>query len=99
MGPLLPPMGRWAGHYSSVSNRRPVVNKRLVWVLEALHGHFLFATGFMLRDRVVTSGEGGQPSMREQHKEYPIKRCVFIEVTSTLAAWRSSHLVLDLGRE
>ena len=36
---------------------RLVANKRPGWVLEALHGHFMFATGFILRDRVVTGGE------------------------------------------
>ena len=57
-------------HYSSVSNTRPVANKIPGWVLEGLYEHFLFATGFILRDRAVTGGEGGQPSMRgQQHKE------------------------------
>ena len=36
--------------------RRPVpIRDR--WVLGALHGHFMFATGFLLRDQVVTGGE------------------------------------------
>ena len=67
--------------YSSVYNTRLVANKRPGWVLEALHEHFPFTTGFLLRDRVVTGGEGGQPSMHgQQHKEYRIKRCCSLKL-------------------
>ena len=91
-------MSSGTAYVTIVSNTRPAANKRPGWVLEGLYEHFLFATGVILRDRVVTGGEGRQPSMRgQQHKG--IKRCVFIEVTSTLAARQSSHLVLDLGRK
>ena len=44
-----PTAGNWSGP-------RAQRNKRPVWIW-ALHGYFMFATVFLLRDRVVTGGE------------------------------------------
>ena len=76
------------------------------WVWAALHGHFVFATGYVLRDRVDIGGKASNQACntwattqeRSTKTKNPLSRCVCIETTSTSAAWRSSHLVCDLGR-